>query len=286
VVCSLTGQTIIFGTSSTATGTIGYSCTSYNASSTSLTLCSQLGSPSWPGTAAQPKMLDSAGNQLSFNLYTDAGRSTVWIGSTVITKAISVPASGTVTGSIPFYGAIPTGQGVPAGSYTGYFYATSIAMLNAGSCMEHVASVFDGTNNTLTATASVSNACRVAATNLSLGNIPATSTAISGSTTISVTCPNGTPYYIGLSPSNGSSTGAGAMSGTGGNTDHPAYQLRSTSGSSGTIWGNTATSSSVGNGVAGTGTGAAQNRSVYLTMPSANFQPGTYSDTVTINVNY
>jgi len=285
VVCSLTGQTINFGTSNTATGSIGYSCTSYNLLSTSLTLCSQLGSPSYPGTTAQPKMLGSSAS-LSFNLYKDAGHTTVWVGSNVLTKSITVPAFGTVSGTMLFYGAIPSGQGAPAGNYTGYFYSTTLGMVNFGSCAQNVLLTFDGTNNTLTATATVANACTVTASNLALGTVAATSTAIAGSTTLSVTCPSGTAYYIGLAPSNGSTTGSGTMTGTGGNTDKPAYQLRSTSGSSGTIWGNTATSTSVGNGVAGTGNGAAQNRTVYATMPNANYRPDTYSDTVTINVNY
>ncbi len=286
VTCSLTGQTISFGTANSGTGSIGYSCTSYNDTSTSLTLCSQLGSPSYPGTTAQPKMIDSNNNPLSFNLYTDAGRSTVWVGATVLSKPITIPASGTVTGSLPFYGAIPPGQGAVAGSYAGYFYATSLGMVNAGSCAQNVASVFDGMNNTLTATATVINACTVATSNLALGSVAATSTAIAGSATLSVTCPKDTAYYIGLAPSNGSTTGAGTLAGAGSNSDRPAYQLRSASGSSGAIWGNTATSSSVGNGVAGTGTGAAQNRTVYVTMPSANYRPDTYSDTVTVTVNY
>lgn len=286
VVCSLTGQTISFGTSSTGTGAIGYSCTSYNLLPTSLTLCSQLGSPSFPGTTSQPKMIDASNNPLSFNLYTDSGRSTVWNSTNVLTKSISIPILGTVTGTMPFYGAIPTGQGAPAGNYTGYFYSTTLGMVNAGSCAQNVFLTFDGTNNTLTATATVRNACTVATSNLTLGTVAATSTAIAGSTSLSVTCPSGTAYYIGLAPSNGNTAGAGVLAGTGGNTDKPAYQLRSTSGSSGTVWGNTATTTSVGNGVAGTGTGAAQNRTVYVTMPNANYKPDTYSDTVTVSVNY
>lgn len=95
-----------------------------------------------------------------------------------------------------------------------------------------------------------------------------------------------TPYYIGLAPSNSASTGAGAMHGTGGNTDTVPYQLSSTAGPSGTVWGNTATTTTVGNGVSGTGTGANQSISVYATVPSANYTPDSYTDTVTVNVNY
>jgi len=159
-------------------------------------------------------------------------------------------------------------------------------MRDSGDCVEHVASEFDGMNNTLNVTATVANACTVTASNLALGNVAATSTSIAGSTTISVNCPNGTAYYIGLAPSNSNTAGSGVLSGTGGNTDQVPYQLSSTAGPSGTVWGNTATASSVGNGVSGTGTGASQTHTVYVTVPSANYTPDTYTDTVTVTVNY
>src|SRR6185312_15041634 len=107
----------------------------------------------------------------------------------------------------------------------------------------------------------------------------------SGSNNIAISCTKNVPYYIGLAPSNGNTAGAGVMSGAGGNTDKVPYQLHSVS-AAGPIWGNTATSRTVGNGVQGTGTGAAQSIPVFATAPSANFTPDTYSDTVTVHVNY
>ena len=115
---------------------------------------------------------------------------------------------------------------------------------------------------------------------------------MSGSNTISVNCTKSTPYFIGLAPSaanGGTNSGSGAMASTGGvagNTDKVAYQLRSTAGASGTVWGNTATTSTVGNGVAGTGNGSAQSHTVYATVPSANYTADSYADTVTVTVNY
>ena len=126
------------------------------------------------------------------------------------------------------------------------------------------------------------------ASDIDLGTHPATDTNITGSNTISVNCSKTTPYFIGLLPSNSNSTGAGVMSSTSGgsNTDTVPYQLRSTSGMAGTIWGDTATATAVGNGVAGTGTGAAVTHTVYATVPSANFTPDSYADTVTVHVNF
>ena len=289
VVCSITNMSINFGSSDNATSSVNYSCTSYNGSSGNFTICSQLGTPSYPGTTQQPKMIGTKGGELNFNLYTNPARTTVWVGTTRLSATVNVTANGTVIGTLPFYGLIPGGQGAAADSYNAYFHNTSLGALVSGSCTTNSSAIFGGFNGqdgTVNVTASLNSACTVSAGTLAFGTVMANATNLAGSSTLTVTCPNATAYYIGLAPSNGSTVGAGTMSGTGGNTDKPPYQLRSTAGSSGAIWGNTATSTSVGNGVAGTGTGSAQNRTVYATMPSANFRPDTYSDTVTVRVNY
>lgn len=142
---------------------------------------------------------------------------------------------------------------------------------------------------TFTVQATVINSCEITTTNdVNLGNYPASDTNIIGSNSnaIGITCTKDSPYTIGLIPSNASTTGAGAMSGTAGNSDKVPYQLRSTPGLNGEIWGNTATSTNIGNGVKDIGNGLVQNKTVYVTVPSADFKPDTYSDTVTIHVNY
>lgn len=96
-----------------------------------------------------------------------------------------------------------------------------------------------------------------------------------------VACSNNTPYTIGLQPSNGNTAGSGVMAGTGSNTDKVPYQLSSTPGPSGTVWGNTSL-----NTVAGNGTGTTTTYPVYATVPSANYTPDNYADTVTIAVTY
>lgn len=130
-----------------------------------------------------------------------------------------------------------------------------------------------------------------AGSNLNLGSVNAGAVNTSGSSTISVTCSKTTPYFIGLAPSTangGTNTGSGSMSSvvnSSTNTDKVPYQLNQTS-ATGPVWGNTATSTTVGNGVAGTGTGLPQSYTVYATAPGSNFTPDNYADTVTVNVNY
>ncbi|MXO64142.1 spore coat U domain-containing protein [Altericroceibacterium endophyticum] len=134
----------------------------------------------------------------------------------------------------------------------------------------------------------IEDACAVTAGSgsaIDLGAQAASQTDIASSGTFTVNCSNSTPYYIGLAPSNGSTSGAGELA-SGTTTDKVPYQLRSATGGAGTIWGNTATSSAVGNGVAGTGEGSDQSYTVYVTVPDANFTPADYKDTVTVTVNF
>jgi spore coat protein U-like protein len=141
----------------------------------------------------------------------------------------------------------------------------------------------------------IQKACSVtagASSNINLGTVSSTAVNTTGSNTFTVNCSLTTPYYIGMAPSTangGNTTGGGNMISTTNpvtNTSKVPYQLSSTAGPSGTPWGNTATSTSVGNGVAGIGTGLSQTLTVYATVASADFTPDSYADTVTINVNF
>lgn len=139
----------------------------------------------------------------------------------------------------------------------------------------------------------ITKSCTVVAgagSNINLGSVAASATNTTLGSSISVNCSRLTPYYIGLAPvSTSSTTGAGTMASTTApavNLDKVPYQLSSTPGPAGTVWGNTATATTVGNGVAGIGTGIAQSIPVYATAPSANFSADSYADTVTVNVNY
>ena len=132
---------------------------------------------------------------------------------------------------------------------------------------------------TFQVTLTVQKVCTVtagSASNIALGTHPANSATVLGNNTVTVNCSKTTPYFVGLAPSNSNTAGAGVLAGTGGNTDLVPYQLSSTTGPSGTVWGNTATATAVGNGVAGTGTGINQTLTVYVTVPSSNFTPDTY----------
>lgn len=129
------------------------------------------------------------------------------------------------------------------------------------------------------------------ASDINLGTVSASATDTSSSNTISVNCSKTTPYYIGLAPSaanGGDSDGAGTMSSVANaaaNTDKVPYTLHQTS-ATGPVWGNTATTTDAGNGIAGTGSGVDTEFTVYAVAASANYTPDDYADTVTVNVNY
>lgn len=144
--------------------------------------------------------------------------------------------------------------------------------------------------NTFQVQITILSACSVTQPSpIVLGPSQASATNVQGTTNLNVTCSKTTPYNIGLAPSagnGGTATGSGSMiSAASTNTDKVPYQLSQDA--AGTKpWGNTATSSAVGNGVAGVGTGSPQSITVHATVANANFTPDTYNDTVTINVNY
>ena len=143
-----------------------------------------------------------------------------------------------------------------------------------------------------TVTLVVNKTCTVtttAASNITLGPVNAGGTTTIANGTFAAFCSNLTPFTVGLAPSNANTAGAGVLHGAiGGNNATIAYQLYQNAGGT-TIWGNTASVGNAGNGESGTGAGVAtaQNFTVYANATgSTNVQPDTYSDTVTITVNF
>ncbi|MBK7282410.1 MAG: spore coat U domain-containing protein [Burkholderiales bacterium] len=304
--CTPSMSDLVFGTVdplsslTNATATLTFNCTNSNNNSRAATLCFSIGEPG--GAQTNPRRLSSGANFLNFQLYRDSTYSTVWgstfFGSnTPLQVNVTVPGKSSVSvpGSATMYGRVLAGQtsAVP-GAYTRIYQSGDTALrINQnnnntapGSCGNTVGGAFP-----FDVSATVIKSCTVtagAASDIQIGpasGVPVDAVNSSGTNSIGVTCSGGTAYFIGLKPSNNNTAGLGAMSGTGANTDKVPYQLRSVS-ASGPIWGNTATATSVGNGVAGIGTGVAQSVPVFAVAPSANFTPDNYSDIVTVTVNY
>lgn len=156
----------------------------------------------------------------------------------------------------------------------------SVACGVFGATAAHAGTATDTFDVSVTITATCS-ATAGSGSDIDLGTHASTATDLGNSSTITVKCSNTVPYRVNLAPSNGATSGAGSLSPLGSGTDTVPYQLRSTAGASGTVWGNTSS-----NGVTGTGNGADQTLTVYATAASANYAPDTYKDTVTVTVNY
>ncbi|MCQ9326788.1 Csu type fimbrial protein [Neisseria dentiae] len=241
-------------------------------------------------------------NQFAYNMYIDASRSTIWgtisrgsqyrdMLNTSVSFSATEAANTTRSVNLTVYARLITPlSNVPPGRYTASFAdgSTAVAFGTGSSC----GSLLTATRFRFpfTVSATVVKNCNVnKPNNIDFGTVNPGDSNLAGSTSLDVTCTSGTPYNIGLKPSNNNTAGAGEMlpvTPGGGNTDRIPYQLRSGSGANGAVWGNTATATQTGNGVGGTGTGSLQNYNIYATVPSADYHYGDYQDTVTVQVNY
>ncbi|MFJ2975932.1 spore coat protein U domain-containing protein [Kluyvera sp. NPDC087067] len=257
------------------------------------TLCFNLGAPG--GNTIATRKMTTSGGSLNYQLYykNAGGTSVVWGNQdagngTFPMVNINLLDITTVSGSIVMEARVPSGQttALPGNYIDTYTAATAYVTINGAllappnSCG---ATVLQGIP--FVVNANIDKQCNIGlANNVSLGSVPSTSTNITGNNYFTMTCTNTTAYTVGLSPSNNNTAGSGVMKSKNNaatNTDLVPYQLNSTAGLSGTPWG-----SLTANTVAGTGTGLAVNRTVYVVAPSANYQPDDYVDTVTINVTY
>jgi spore coat protein U-like protein len=129
----------------------------------------------------------------------------------------------------------------------------------------------------------ISGSCQInSATNMDFGAPGVLSANKEVNSVITVQCTNTTPFNIGLNAGSGASATVTnrLMTGTGGAT--VAYSLYQTAAHD-TVWGNTVGT----NTVSGTGTGAAQQYTVYgRVFPQNTPAPGVYTDTVTATITY
>lgn len=156
--------------------------------------------------------------------------------------------------------------------------ATAIVVAAIGAASTPVLATTATTTYDVNAT--VQSTCLVSGNNLGFGNYSGSAVAIS--TTLSVTCTNGTTYNVGLNAgtASGATVATRAMSGPGGATLN--YALYQDTGHS-TNWGQTVGTDTE----AGTGNGSAQTITVYGLAAGSQFvTTGSYSDTITATVTY
>lgn len=160
-------------------------------------------------------------------------------------------------------------------------YAAGAAVLLAAGT---VADATTTASNTFTVQAVINAACDVSATTLNFGAYnPASASALTGTSTISVYCTGGSPYTTALNVGSGGGTFATRTLLSGSNT--LSFNLYRDAAYS-QIWGDGTASTYT---VAGTGSGllTANTLTVYGQIPISQDKPvGTYTSTITVTVTY
>jgi spore coat protein U-like protein len=135
----------------------------------------------------------------------------------------------------------------------------------------------------LNVTLTINAGCIISANSLAFPASGVIASALTGSSTLSVTCTNSTPYNVGLNEGTGSgATVANRYMTLISGSPTVGYSLYQDSGYS-TVWGNTQGTNTVG----GIGTGSAQTLTYYGKVPVQTTPvPGNYSDTITATVYY
>ncbi len=103
-------------TADQVTGTLSIACTKGTAAT--ITLDTGLNAAHATGTT---RAMVSGSNYLSYELYTTAGRSTVWNAS----NSVSYTSAGKAAGTVNIYATIPAGQDSNTGSYSDTVVATA-----------------------------------------------------------------------------------------------------------------------------------------------------------------
>lgn len=133
---------------------------------------------------------------------------------------------------------------------------------------------------TFNVTATVQATCLISGNNLAFGTY--SGSAIAMTTTLSVTCTNGTTYNVGLNAGTASGATVATRAMTGPASATLGYAMYQDSGHS-TNWGNTVGTDTK----SGTGNGSAQTLTVYGQLAANQYPaPGSYSDTITATITY
>lgn len=292
--CSLSMSNVSFGQVDLTDNTAYDTSANYSASCSggtpgaTLRLCPNLGAGSGGANGANaPRYMVSGANQLGYNLFSDAGRTSVW-GSYLgggnppeIMITLDGAGSGSAAGSI--YARIYAGQqslppGSYASSYAGGQASLSYADQSAGDCTAIGAT--NATSFSFDVTASYLATCTVVGGNMDFGSAIATlSSPIDASASLSTTCSASSPYTIGLG--DGLAATGAMQRNLSFDTHRISYHLYQNVART-TPWGN-----AVGDRVAGTGSGSAQSHTVYGRIPPQSTPAaGTYTDTVIVTVTY
>jgi spore coat protein U domain-containing protein, fimbrial subunit CupE1/2/3/6 len=272
------------------TATFSANCTGGTASSTAR-VCPNIGSGTGGSTNGTVRFMLSGANQVSYNLYQDAARTTVW-GSylwawptiTPPTVDIALNASGAGSTTRTIYGRILAGQQAdPPAAYTSSFSTSHTAISYAQSTVGNCATI--GSTNAVqaafTVTATHVAVCRITTATVDFGTKGVLSTNTDAAGTITPTCSATTPYTISLNGGNSGASNPTLRKMANGVVQITYGLYRDAARTLG--WGSTVGTDTV----AGTGSGLGQALTVYGRVPvQTTPAPATYTDTVIATVTY
>ncbi|MCU0820513.1 MAG: spore coat U domain-containing protein [Beijerinckiaceae bacterium] len=286
------GTTFAFGTTDVlanvnydVTQNVTVSCT--GLANRDVRVCLNLGDPN-TGTVNGVRRALNGANLLTYQLYTNAGRTTKWStwqnGGAGREVVLTLSAAGNATTTVPIYGRVFLGQQtVRPGTYTAIFSGTQTHLraryVSTGQlCPAMTNGAVRWT--TFTVSAVVPNRCLVTGNALAFGAVNALATQVDATTNLSVTCSTALPFNIGMGAGlNSLGPTARRMAAGGSFINYLVYRDAART----AVWGATIGT----NTFSGTGTGATVSVPVYGRVPvQTTPPPGTYSDTVVITVTY
>lgn len=159
-----------------------------------------------------------------------------------------------------------------------------IRLLAVSAALATASSAALADTDTFTVSADVSSACEVTADNLAFGTVNVLSAdPVTATSNISVTCTSDTTYEIGLDGGNSGDVSARFMTDGATTPNELNYNLYQED-THDTVWGDTEGTDTV----AETGTGAAQDHTVYGEVSGGQdgLPSGTYDDTINVTIYY
>lgn len=287
--------------------TISYSCHNPTGYTSHTRLCFNINGGSQSPSQYTPRLLThttQTSNTLQFQLYKPDG--SIWGsnatgsgGSPYMTEMLIIRPGETSTGTIPITARLINNQQTVKPFTDGTPYEADFTGLSAS--LNWYSSYWDrkpencgafySSNNTFPfiVQAYVAPMCKItSAEDIDFGTHTAGSSNLRQQGNLRVRCTNGTPYSIGLVPSNGNQEGKGEMKSVNNaatNTDKVPYQLRKGSAANAHFWGNNESGS--GSVKANqTGDGSEQVHTVHAEVKETDFTPDEYQDKVTVHVKY
>jgi spore coat protein U-like protein len=285
--CTITASNVAFGnvdvlagTAVDVTGSFSVNCS--GGSGNGHTLCISIGSGA-NFSGSQRHLAGPNGSTLSYELYKDAARSTVWgswqTGFAGTGLQVRIPQNTTI--SVPVYARLfGSQQTAEVGSYSSSFTLQPYMQYADGNTATCPTGNWSATSS-FTVSASVLATCTISATDLNFGATSVITSNVDSSSQLTPRCNNGLPYTIALNGGSSSAINPASRKMTKG-ADQITYGLYRDAARS-LPWGSTTGS----NTAAGTGTGSNQSVPVYGRVPpQATGSPGSYTDTIIASVTY